>query len=79
MNEIIERILRYCVYFNFQEGYRAVFTLDKTVLNILLVQDGEIKLEKTIDKLDLKSAEFGIKQLEKVCEELHAFKTLVEK
>ena len=79
MNEIIERILRYCVYFNSQEGYRAVFTLDKTVLNILLVQDGEIKLEKTIDKLDLKSTEFGIKQLEKVCEELHAFKTLVEK
>ncbi len=79
MNEIVERILRYCLYFNSQEGYRAVFTLDKTVLNMLLVQDGEIKLEKTVDKLDLKSPEFSVKQLEKVCEELHAFKTLVEK
>jgi hypothetical protein len=79
MNEIVERILRYCLYFNSQEGYRAVFTLDKTVLNILLVQDGEIKLEKTIDKLDLKSQQFSLKQLEVVCEELHAFKLVLQK
>lgn len=75
MREVIERLIRYALHFNLLEEYRCNVTVDKTVISIMFVKSGNILIEETIDKLDVKSEEFVSKQLELVCEKLHIHKS----
>ena len=77
MKELIERVIRFTLYFNEIEGYRASVIVDKTHVVFLLVNYGQVLIDNTIDKIGTKSKEYTVKELSNLCRELQHRKSVL--